>query len=34
METTAWLDAIAGGLALAIVIGGLIMLFKGMSAFK
>lgn len=34
MENTAWLDAIAGGLALAIVIGGLIMLFKGMSAFK
>jgi hypothetical protein len=34
MENTAVLDAIAGGLALAITLGGLVMLFKGMSAFK
>ncbi len=34
MENTAVLDALAGGLALAIVLGGLVMLFKGMSAFK
>ncbi len=34
MENTNLLDAIAGGLAIAILIGGLLMLFKGMSAFK
>lgn len=34
MENTALLDSLAGGLAIVIVIGGLVMLFKGMSAFK
>ena len=34
MENTNLLDAIAGGLAIAILIGGLLMLFKGMSAFQ
>jgi len=34
METTTLLDAIAGGLALTILIGGLLMLFKGISAFQ
>jgi hypothetical protein len=34
MENTALLDTIAGGLAIFIVIGGLVMLFKGMSTFK
>jgi len=33
METTKVLDLIAGGLALAILIGGLLMLFFGVSAF-
>lgn len=33
METTNILDLVAGGLALAILIGGLLMLFSGMSAF-
>jgi len=33
METTNLLDLIAGGLALAILIGGLLMLFFGISAF-
>ena len=34
MENTSVLDAIAGALGLAILIGGLVMLFKGMSAFQ
>jgi hypothetical protein len=33
METINVLDLIAGGLAVAILIGGLFMLFSGMSAF-
>ena len=33
METTNLLDLITGGLALAVLIGGLLMLFKGISAF-
>jgi hypothetical protein len=33
METTNILDLITGGLALAVLIGGLLMLFKGISAF-
>lgn len=33
METTSLIDLVAGGLALAILIGGLLMLFKGISAF-
>ncbi len=32
METTHLLDVVAGGLALAILIGGLLMLFSGVSA--
>ncbi len=33
MPTTNLMDLVAGGLALAILIGGLLMLFKGISAF-
>ena len=33
METTNVLDLVAGGLAVVILIGGLFMLFDGMSAF-
>lgn len=33
METTNLLDLVTGGLALAILIGGLVMLFSGMSGF-
>ncbi len=33
MLTTNLMDLVAGGLALAILIGGLLMLFKGISAF-
>jgi hypothetical protein len=33
MENTNWLDLFVGFLALFIVVSGLIMLFKGMSAF-
>jgi hypothetical protein len=33
METTNILDLITGGLALAVLIGGLLMLFFGISAF-
>jgi hypothetical protein len=32
METTNLLDLVIGGLALAVLIGGLLMLFSGMSA--
>jgi hypothetical protein len=34
METTNVLDLVMGGLALAVFIGGLLMLFNGMSAFE
>jgi len=33
METTPLLDFVTGGLALAVLIGGLLMLFNGISAF-
>ena len=33
METTNLLDLVAGGLAVVILISGLLMLFSGMSAF-
>lgn len=32
MENTGVLDVVMGGIAIAIVIGGLIMLFKGISS--
>ena len=34
MENTAWLDAVVGGLAIAIVIGGLVLLFQGVRAIN
>lgn len=34
METAAWLDWLTGGLAIVILVGGMIMLFKGVSAMK
>lgn len=33
METTHLMDLVAGGVALAILMGGLFMLFKGVAAF-
>ncbi len=33
MEMTPLLDLVTGGLALAVLIGGLLMLFNGISAF-
>jgi hypothetical protein len=33
METTNLLDLVTGGLAIAVLIGGLLMLFSGMSGF-
>jgi hypothetical protein len=33
METTSLMDLVAGGLALVILISGLLMLFNGISAF-
>jgi hypothetical protein len=33
METTHFMDLVAGGVALAILVGGLFMLFKGVLAF-
>lgn len=33
MEMTNLMDLVAGGVALAILMGGLFMLFKGVSAF-
>jgi hypothetical protein len=33
VESTNVLDLVAGGVALAILIGGLVMLFVGVSAF-
>lgn len=32
MENTGWLDFLMGGLAIAILLGGLIMLLNGVSA--
>jgi len=32
MENTGWLDFLAGGVAIAILIGGLAMLLSGVSA--
>lgn len=32
MENTNWLDFLAGGVAIAILIGGLVMLLSGVSA--
>jgi hypothetical protein len=32
MENTGWLDFLAGGVAIAILIGGLVMLLSGVSA--
>jgi hypothetical protein len=34
MENTAWLDWIAGGLAIAILLGGMVMLLSGVSAMN
>lgn len=34
MENTALLDWIAGGLAIVILLGGLVMLLKGVSAMN
>jgi hypothetical protein len=33
METTSLIDLVAGGLAVVVLIGGLLMLFNGISAF-
>ena len=33
METTHLMDLVAGAVALAILVGGLLMLFKGVLAF-
>jgi hypothetical protein len=32
MEDTGWLDFLMGGMAIAILIGGLVMLLSGVSA--
>lgn len=34
MENTAWLDAVVGGVAIAIVIGGLVLLFQGVGSIS
>jgi hypothetical protein len=34
MENTGWLDLVAGGVAIAILIGGLAMLFSGVSSMN
>ncbi|MBF2049510.1 MAG: NAD synthetase [Elainella sp. C42_A2020_010] len=34
MESTAWMDWLAGGLAAVILLGGLVMLFSGVSAMN
>jgi hypothetical protein len=34
IETTGWLDWIAGGVAIAILVGGLVMLLSGVSAMN
>jgi len=34
MENTGWLDLLMGGLAIAILFGGLILLFKGISSIS
>ena len=33
MENTAWLDLVLGLVAIAILMGGLVMLFKGIVSF-
>jgi hypothetical protein len=32
MENTGWLDFLMGGMAIAILVGGLVMLLSGVSA--
>ncbi len=32
MENTGWLDLLIGGVAITILVGGLILLFKGISS--
>lgn len=34
METPVWMDWLAGGLAAVILLGGLVMLFGGVSAMN
>jgi hypothetical protein len=34
METAGWMDWIVGGLAVAILLGGLVMLFSGVSVMN
>jgi hypothetical protein len=34
MESAVWMDWIAGGLAFVILLGGLVMLFGGVSAMN
>lgn len=34
MENAAWLDWIAGGVAIGILVGGLVMLLKGVVAMN
>jgi hypothetical protein len=34
METAAWMDWLAGGLAIVILLGGLVMLLSGVSAMN
>jgi len=34
MENLAWLDAVVGGVAIAIVIGGLVLLFQGVRTIN
>jgi hypothetical protein len=34
MESTGWLDWLAGGLAIVILVGGLVMLLSGVSAMN
>jgi hypothetical protein len=34
MESAGWLDWVAGGMAIAILVGGLVMLLSGVSAMN
>jgi hypothetical protein len=34
MKTAAWMDWLAGGLAIVILLGGLVMLLSGVSAMN
>jgi hypothetical protein len=34
MENMTWLDAVVGGVAIAIVIGGLVLLFQGVRSIN